>query len=60
MSDKTMSWEEHATHGECPVCKAQEGEWCYVKPGEHLIGNKGNPVGFHAISMVRSIEKNGD
>lgn len=60
MSDKTLRWEQHATNGECPVCKAQNGEWCNVKPGEPMLGMDGKPVGFHAIRMARSILSNHD
>lgn len=31
-----MTYEERATFGECPVCKAPHGEWCHPEVGIQL------------------------
>ncbi len=55
MNSKDLDWKAHAQKGICPVCGAKDGEWCYIKPGVHLRGSNGEPVGFHAIRVTRSI-----
>lgn len=30
---RETTWKERATWGECPVCKAQDGEWCVADVG---------------------------
>jgi hypothetical protein len=38
---REATWEERATWGECPVCKAQPGEYCLSDVG-FQVGRKAN------------------
>ena len=31
-----LTYEQRATWGECPTCKAQSGEWCHAEIGMQL------------------------
>lgn len=33
MRERDLTYEEQATWGECPVCHAKDGEWCYAEVG---------------------------
>ena len=33
---KELTFEERATWGECPVCKAEHGHWCHAEIGFQL------------------------
>lgn len=33
---REASYDERATWGTCPVCKAEDGEWCHAEIGAQL------------------------
>lgn len=37
---RELTYDQRATWGECPICKASDGQWC--------DSNKGIPLGFTA------------
>ena len=33
---RETSYEERATWGTCPICEAEQGEWCRAEAGVHI------------------------
>lgn len=36
MRKRGLTYEERATWGKCPVCQAEDGEWCHAEIGLQL------------------------
>ena len=36
MRQRKLTYEERATWGKCPVCQAEDGEWCHAEIGPQL------------------------
>ncbi len=59
MEDVDKTWTKLETQGDCDICGAKDGEWCYVKPGLPLIGSDGKPTGVHGRRLLQALRQEG-
>lgn len=50
---RELSYDERATWGECPVCKAKHGEWCNGLVGVSLGRNVNGDIPEHGVHLGR-------
>ena len=48
-----LSYDERATWGECPVCHAKPGEWCYPEIGIPIGRNVEGKLPEHGAHLGR-------